>query len=222
MAMATAVHELKQNPDIAIKQTQGFLKVKEEANVRAAYESYIKAYPDRLDISLKGIGAVLETLGAKEPKAKSLNPEQLVDHHCPGRARARRLLHQAARTSNLSVPDARTPAKARGPAGLADALERADEAAARGAARHRPHRVRGRAGGDRRAERLRQDHVPQCGRRPGPGQRRRNPGRWPDGDQAGPGPRLRVPERLPVSLAHGSPERELRPGNPGQAHAARR
>lgn len=80
MAIATAVHELKQNPDIAIKQTQVFLKAKDEANVRAAYESYLKAYPDRLDISLTGVGAVLETLGAKEPKAKSLNPEQLVDH----------------------------------------------------------------------------------------------------------------------------------------------
>ena len=38
MAMATAVDELKRNPDIAIKQTQAFLKAKDEANVRAAYE----------------------------------------------------------------------------------------------------------------------------------------------------------------------------------------
>ena len=79
MAMATAVHEFKQNPAVAIKQTQTFLKVQEEANVRAAFESYRGAYPDRLDISLKGISSVLESLAAKEPKAKSVAPEQLVD-----------------------------------------------------------------------------------------------------------------------------------------------
>ena len=79
MAMATAVQELKQNPEVAIKQTQTFLKVKEEANVRAAYESYVKSYPARLEISLPGIGAVLESLAAKEPKAKTVKPEQFVD-----------------------------------------------------------------------------------------------------------------------------------------------
>jgi NitT/TauT family transport system substrate-binding protein len=79
MAMATAVHEFKLNPAVAIKQTQTFLKVQEEANVRAAFESYKGAYPDRLDISLKGISSVLETLAAKEPKARSVAPEQLVD-----------------------------------------------------------------------------------------------------------------------------------------------
>jgi NitT/TauT family transport system substrate-binding protein len=79
MAMATAVHELKQNPDIAIPATQKYLSVKDVANVRAAYESYAKSYPDRLEISVKGIEGVLETLGKKEPKAKTLKPEQLVD-----------------------------------------------------------------------------------------------------------------------------------------------
>ena len=79
MAMATAVHELKQNPDIAIPATQKFLSVKEVANVRAAYESYSKAYPDRLEISVKGIEGVLKKLGKKEPKAAMFKPEQLVD-----------------------------------------------------------------------------------------------------------------------------------------------
>jgi NitT/TauT family transport system substrate-binding protein len=79
MAMATAVQELKQNPEIAIKQTQAFLKVKEEANVRAAYDSYVKSYPARLEVSLPGIGSVLESLATKEAKAKSAKPEQFVD-----------------------------------------------------------------------------------------------------------------------------------------------
>jgi NitT/TauT family transport system substrate-binding protein len=79
MAMATAVHELKQNPDIAIPATQKFLSVKDVANVRAAYESYSKAYPDKLTISVKGIEGVLKKLSKKEPKAAAFKPEQLVD-----------------------------------------------------------------------------------------------------------------------------------------------
>ena len=79
MAMATAVQELKQNPDLAIPQTQSFLKVKDAANVRAAYESYVKTYPARLEISVTGIGSVLGELAVKEPKAKSVAPEQMVD-----------------------------------------------------------------------------------------------------------------------------------------------
>jgi NitT/TauT family transport system substrate-binding protein len=79
MAMATAIHELKANPDTAIKLTQTFLKAKDEANVRSAYESYSKTYPDRMDISVKGIDAVLQELAAKEPKAKSITAEQVVD-----------------------------------------------------------------------------------------------------------------------------------------------
>jgi NitT/TauT family transport system substrate-binding protein len=79
MAMATAIHELKQNPDTAIKLTQTFLKAQDEANVRDAYESYLKAYPDRMNISVKGVEEVLQTLSAKEPKAKGISAEQLVD-----------------------------------------------------------------------------------------------------------------------------------------------
>jgi NitT/TauT family transport system substrate-binding protein len=79
MAIATAVHELKQNPELAIKLTQKFLDVKDEANVRAAYQSYVKSYPPKLEISIKGIEGVLQELGKKEPKAKAFKPEQMVD-----------------------------------------------------------------------------------------------------------------------------------------------
>lgn len=79
MAMATALHELKTNPDIAIPLTQKFLSVKDVENVRAAYASYSKSYPDKLDVSLKGIAEVLDTLGQKDAKARALKPEQTVD-----------------------------------------------------------------------------------------------------------------------------------------------
>lgn len=79
MAMATAVHELKTNPEIAIPLTQKFLSVKDVENVREAYASYIKAYPDKLDISTSGIQSVLDEMGKKDPKARAMKAEQFVD-----------------------------------------------------------------------------------------------------------------------------------------------
>jgi NitT/TauT family transport system substrate-binding protein len=79
MAMATAVHEYKANPKVAIPLTQTFLNVKDPANAKAAYEAYVKIYPDNLRPSLKGLQLVLNELGKKNAKAKSMKPEQLVD-----------------------------------------------------------------------------------------------------------------------------------------------
>jgi NitT/TauT family transport system substrate-binding protein len=79
MAMATAVRAYKKNPDEAIRITQKFLDVKEEANVKAAYEAYVKVYPDDLRPSLKGLDLVLQEIGRKEPKALALKPAELVD-----------------------------------------------------------------------------------------------------------------------------------------------
>jgi len=79
MAMATAVHEYKRNPDVAIPLTQKFLDVKNDANVRAAYDAYVKVFPDDLRPSLKGIDLVLKELSKKETKAATFNPGQLVD-----------------------------------------------------------------------------------------------------------------------------------------------
>jgi NitT/TauT family transport system substrate-binding protein len=79
MAMATAIHEYKKNPDLAVKLTAKFLDVKDEANARAAYQAYVNVYPPNLQISLKGIELVLKEIGKKEPKAAAFKPEQLVD-----------------------------------------------------------------------------------------------------------------------------------------------
>ena len=79
MAMATAVHEYKTNPTTAIPLTQKFLNVKEEANAKAAYEAYIKVYPDDLRPSLKGIELVLKEIAKKDAKAAGMKPEQFVD-----------------------------------------------------------------------------------------------------------------------------------------------
>jgi len=79
MAMATAVRAYKKNPDEAVRITQKFLDVKDAANARAAYDAYVKVYPDDLRPSLKGLALVLAEIGRKEPKAQALKPEQLVD-----------------------------------------------------------------------------------------------------------------------------------------------
>jgi NitT/TauT family transport system substrate-binding protein len=79
MAMATAVHEYKSNPSVAIPLSQKFLAVKDAANAKAAYEAYVKVYPDDLMPSLAGISLVLKAIAKKEPKAASVKPEQFVD-----------------------------------------------------------------------------------------------------------------------------------------------
>lgn len=79
MAMATAIHEYKKNPELAVKLTAKFLGVKDEANARAAYQAYINVYPPNLRPSLKGIELVLKEIGKKEVKANAFKPEQLVD-----------------------------------------------------------------------------------------------------------------------------------------------
>src|SRR5262245_58524547 len=45
-AMATAVHEYKNNPAVAIPLSQKFLDVKDAANAKASYEAYVKFYPE--------------------------------------------------------------------------------------------------------------------------------------------------------------------------------
>jgi NitT/TauT family transport system substrate-binding protein len=79
MAMATAVHEYKRNPDLAIQLTQKFLDVKDAAIAKSAYESYVKVYPDDLRPSVKGIALVLKELAKSDPKVAAAKPEDLVD-----------------------------------------------------------------------------------------------------------------------------------------------
>ena len=79
MAMATAVHEYKTNPSVAIPITQAFLQVKDESIAKAAYDAYVKIYPDELQPSTKGLQLVLSEIAKKSPKAAAMKPEQLVD-----------------------------------------------------------------------------------------------------------------------------------------------
>jgi NitT/TauT family transport system substrate-binding protein len=79
MAMATAVRDYKSNPAVAIPLTQKFLEVKDPANAQAAYDAYVKVYPDDLRPSLEGVALVLKEIARKEPKAAAMKPEQFVD-----------------------------------------------------------------------------------------------------------------------------------------------
>jgi NitT/TauT family transport system substrate-binding protein len=79
MAMATAVHEYKGNPSVALPLTQKFLDVKDAENAKQAYNAYVKVYPDDLKPSLPGVALVLKEIAKKEPKAAAMKPEQFVD-----------------------------------------------------------------------------------------------------------------------------------------------
>jgi NitT/TauT family transport system substrate-binding protein len=79
MAMATAVYEYKRNPDLAIRLTQKFLDVKDAAIAKAAYESYVKVYPDDLRPSVKGIALVLKELAKSDPKVAGAKPQDMID-----------------------------------------------------------------------------------------------------------------------------------------------
>lgn len=79
MAMATAVHDYKANPSVAIPLSQKFLDVKDAENAKQAYEAYVKVYPDDLRPSLAGIALVLQEIAKKEPKVATMKPEQFVD-----------------------------------------------------------------------------------------------------------------------------------------------
>jgi hypothetical protein len=77
--MATAVHEYKANPSVAIPLSQKFLDVKDAENAKAAYDAYVKVYPDDLKPSLPGVGLVLKEIAKREAKAAAMKPEQFVD-----------------------------------------------------------------------------------------------------------------------------------------------
>lgn len=79
MAMATAIHEYKNNSAIAIPLMQKFLDVKDVENMRAAYDAYAKLYPDIPRPSLKGAELVLASLARKDPKIASMKAEQFID-----------------------------------------------------------------------------------------------------------------------------------------------
>jgi len=63
----------------AIPLSQKFLDVKDAANAKAAYEAYVKVYPDDLRPSPAGVGLVLKEIARREPKAAAMKPEQFVD-----------------------------------------------------------------------------------------------------------------------------------------------
>ena len=79
MALATAIHEFKEDRAGGVKLVEDFLHVTNEADAAAAYQSYLKVYPDIPRPSLPGIALVLKEIAATEPKAKTIRPEQLVD-----------------------------------------------------------------------------------------------------------------------------------------------
>ena len=53
--------------------------MKDPENAKAAYDAYVKVYPDDLKASLPGVGLVLKEIAKREAKAAAMKPEQFVD-----------------------------------------------------------------------------------------------------------------------------------------------
>jgi NitT/TauT family transport system substrate-binding protein len=79
MAIATAVHEYKANPSVAIPLTKTFLQVKDDDIAKAAYDAYVKIYPDNLRPSVQGLQLVINEIARNSPKAATMKPEQFID-----------------------------------------------------------------------------------------------------------------------------------------------
>ncbi len=81
-AHVEAIHRLKTDRETGLKvAAKYFGKVRDEESMEKAYDRYIgdnqlprKQYP-----TLEGLKTVLGTLGEKDPKARAIKPEDLVD-----------------------------------------------------------------------------------------------------------------------------------------------
>src|SRR5262249_22023549 len=78
-AMATAVHEYKNNPAVSTRRSQNSPDEKAPANAKAASEASVKVYPDDPRPPPAGVALVLKEIARREPKAAAMKPEQFVD-----------------------------------------------------------------------------------------------------------------------------------------------
>ena len=170
MAMATAVHEYKRNPGVAIPLTQKFLDVKDAANAKAAYDAYVKVYPDDLRAFARGHRAGAQGDRQEGAEGRSDEARAVRGHRGTLDALEREGFFAKLRGRQLTASD-----------GGAAPSEAARCAASRST--HYNERTEqdlpvlhdidlevfeGELVCDRRPVRLRQVHLPQRGRRPDP------------------------------------------------------
>lgn len=79
MAMATAVREFKSHRDEGVALVQKFLGITDADDAGAAYDAYVKVYPDDLRPSVKGIDLVIAEIAKTNPKIAGAKAAQFVD-----------------------------------------------------------------------------------------------------------------------------------------------
>jgi len=81
-AHVEAIHRLKTDRETGIKvAAKYFGKVRDQESMEKAYDRYIRdsQLPRKQYPTLEGLKTVLTTLGEKDPKARAIKPEDLVD-----------------------------------------------------------------------------------------------------------------------------------------------
>ena len=79
MAMATAVREYKAQSLSRDPAHAEIPRGEGPGERQAAYEAYVKVYPDDLRPSLAGVALVLKEIAKKEPKVTTMKAEQFMD-----------------------------------------------------------------------------------------------------------------------------------------------
>jgi hypothetical protein len=81
-AHVEAIHRLKTDRETGLKvAAKYFGKVRDQESMERAYDRYIRdnQLPRKQYPSLEGLKTVLGTLAEKDPKARAIKPEDLVD-----------------------------------------------------------------------------------------------------------------------------------------------
>jgi NitT/TauT family transport system substrate-binding protein len=79
-AFVEGIYYLKTNKDASIRSMAKFTKVSDRAVLEEAYNTYaLKLLPQSPYPSIKGVAAILEDLGKKNPKARTADPSRFIE-----------------------------------------------------------------------------------------------------------------------------------------------
>lgn len=79
-ALVEGIHRFKTDRAFGLKVMERHLRVSDADIIQTAYDYYAPKTPTLPYVNLKGIKFVLDTLAESNPKAKTIKPEEIVDH----------------------------------------------------------------------------------------------------------------------------------------------
>ncbi len=79
-ALVEGIHRLKTDRAFGLKVMERHLRVSDAEVVQTAYDYYVPKTATVPYVNMKGMKFVLDTIAETNPKAKSVKPEEIVDH----------------------------------------------------------------------------------------------------------------------------------------------